>query len=97
MQNHHQHNTAQNRFAFPGLTSNFEIPQLLSPRPQPRGKNSSRNQPKSRGFFQKKGGAWLGGKNLPHFRLSFTEFFPLKPLAARRTAPTAVAFSSSLP
>ena len=43
-----------------------------------RGKTSSFFASKSPGFFPKKGGAWLGGKNLPHFRFFFTQFFPRK-------------------
>ena len=53
------------------LASNFQ--------PHPRGKNSLRRRSKTRGFFQKKGGAWLGGKNFPGFAISAEGFSPRPP------------------
>ena len=43
------------------------------------GKNSSQTTKKPLGFFQKKGGAWLGGNYLPHMHRFFTRFFPSQP------------------
>jgi hypothetical protein len=41
-----------------------------------KGKTPKFFAPKSGGIFQKKGGAWLGGKNLTRFRLLFAIVFP---------------------
>ena len=50
----------------PHLASNRKTPKSDAiHHPNQKGKNPPNFRPKPRGFFQKKGGAWLGGKNIP--------------------------------
>ena len=72
---------AKNAFSSPN--ADFRPPSSAPlPTPIRKGKNSPKIPQKSGGFFQKKGGAWLGGKNLHHFRLLIPEFFLFFPTAS---------------